>query len=79
MTLTLKPWERLAVQLQPSDVPLDAFCAQCQEQLPLFISDELARRPVDDLYPEIAAHLDVCGICLYEYEALSLLLIDTFY
>ena len=74
-----KPWQRLALELQLPEEPVATFCAHCQEQLPRFISDELARRPVDDLYPDIAAHLDICDICLREYEALSLLVISTFY
>ena len=50
-------------------------CQFCQEEIPLFVSNELAGQPVDELFPEIANHLDTCEQCLLEYEALSRLMI----
>jgi len=46
-------------------------CDHCQTKLPLFITDELAGCPVDELYPEITFHLDLCPACLQEYIELA--------
>jgi len=67
------PLSLLAQQLRE---PLEAglaspFCQRCQGELYLFVSDELAGQPVDDLYPEISYHLDICSLCLKEYEELA--------
>ena len=70
---SVQPVRLLARQLrEPEHFHLLAgFCHQCQAQLPLFISDELAGQPVGELYPDIAYHLDLCPVCLPEYEALA--------
>ncbi|MBU1662373.1 MAG: hypothetical protein KKD28_12980 [Chloroflexi bacterium] len=57
-------------EAQPARVPA-AFCRHCQDELPLFISDELAGQPVDEVYPEVAYHLDICSPCLHEYVELA--------
>jgi len=64
---------RLARQLQePQQLPAQTgFCPHCLEDLPFFVSDELAGRPVDEVYPEIAYHLDLCESCLWEYVELA--------
>lgn len=63
------PWRRLAEQLR-APYP-GSSCRHCREELPLFVNDEVAGRPVDDLYPAVANHLDLCADCLQEYAALS--------
>lgn len=70
------PYQRLATQLSTSYS--EAACDHCLDELPLFVSDELAGRPVDDVYPAVADHLDVCADCLQEYVALSQLLRQVF-
>ena len=73
MTDALAPLITLMRQLREPDPPtgVPSFCQRCQEELPLFVSDEVAGRPVDDLYPEIAYHLDLCENCLVEYGELA--------
>jgi hypothetical protein len=67
-----RPLEQLLRQLQQPFVPLPPDrCRACRAALPLFISDELAGRDVDELYPETAEHLELCPDCLEEYVALS--------
>jgi hypothetical protein len=73
MRNAISPLSQLSQQLRE---PLEAglaspFCQHCQGELYLFVSDELAGQPVDDLYPEIAYHLDICSLCLKEYEELA--------
>jgi hypothetical protein len=46
-------------------------CVSYQIELPAFVSAELAGNPVDQIYADLASHLDVCVICLGEYEALA--------
>lgn len=66
------PWRRLAQQLQ---VPNPAAnCGRCLDELPFFVSDEVAGRAVDDVYPAVAEHLDFCPNCLQAYLTLSRLL-----
>ena len=69
----IAPWQQLqTLLLDPLPLARKRFlCEQCQEALPLFITDELARQPIDTLYPDVARHLDECPRCLAEYEALS--------
>ena len=55
------------------------FCPTCQEALPLFVTDELAGKLVDDLYPDIAYHLGNCLVCQLEYEVLSNLMLNALY
>lgn len=65
--------KQLARQLgedQPARVPA-AFCRHCRSEIPLFISDELAGQPVDEIYPEVTYHLDICSQCLHEYVELT--------
>ena len=72
---TLAPWQQLQTFLsQPSITTTGFHCGQCQEALPLFITDEMVGKPVDTLYPAVARHLDECRTCLAEYEALSKLM-----
>jgi hypothetical protein len=69
------PWRPLAGLLRRAGGPeLVAGCRRCRAALPLFVSDELAGRPVDSLDPDTAAHLDLCPECLEEYLALARLL-----
>lgn len=72
----IAPWQQLQTfLLDPLPLARKRFlCEQCQEALPLFITDELARQPVDTRYPDVAWHLDECPQCLAEYEALSQLI-----
>lgn len=67
------PLSLLAQQLrEPFETGLASpFCQRCRGELYLFVSDELAGQPVDELYPEIAYHLDICALCLKEYEELA--------
>lgn len=62
-------WKQLARQIRRVTKPL--ACTHVSVQLPLFISDELAGLDVDALYPQVAAHLDLCTSCMDEYVALS--------
>ena len=70
--------QRLAQQVRESfmDGVPDVFCAQCRTELPVFVSDELAGRPVDAQHSDMAHHLDVCSACLGEYEALAKLMVN---
>lgn len=63
------PWRRLARQLRMPTA--DGSCDRYLEALPLFVSDEVAGRAVDGLYPAVADHLDVCEACLEAYVGLS--------
>lgn len=67
------PWRHLLLPLRlpPTGQLAAEDCQRCQESLPLFVSDEMAGLPVDDLYPETAVHLDFCPACFQEYEALA--------
>lgn len=67
--------QRLMLQLhKPVALPfVTDFCSQCQDMLPLFVSDELADQAVDSLYPDVAYHIDLCLNCQIEYEALSVM------
>lgn len=47
------------------------ICEACSAALPAFVSEELAGKDVDRLFPETAAHLDLCPQCLQEYRNLS--------
>lgn len=47
------------------------ICNNCQNEIHLFVSDELAGCRVDELYPEIAYHLDTCPVCLHKYVKLA--------
>jgi hypothetical protein len=69
------PWQQLTA-LVSAEPPLAGpeGCRHCRTALPRFVSDELAGRPVDRLYPSVASHLDVCSRCRAEYEMLSLLM-----
>ncbi len=66
------PWRRLARQLRAPEP--GAACGRCLDELPLFVSDEVAGRAVDDVYPAVAEHLDLCPDCLQAYVTLSRLL-----
>ena len=57
--------------LSPIPETQAAGCGDYQTKFPLFITDELAGYPVDELYPEIACHLDLCPACLQEYIELA--------
>jgi len=64
--------EQLSRQLLiPIHETQTTFCTQYQAELPLFITDELAGCPVDELYPEVAFHLDLCSTCRQEYIELA--------
>lgn len=65
-------------ELRKQPFPL-SFCASCQVDLPLFVSDELAGMAVDTLYREIAYHLDLCLVCQMEYESLATLTTNSLY
>lgn len=54
------------------------FCEACTAALPAFVSEELAGKDVDRLFPETAAHLDLCPECLDEYRTLSAWMWSTF-
>ena len=73
MANSLKPLQYLALQLelQPVQDNASSDCTYCQEKLAFFVSDELAGFAVDDIYADIAAHLDLCESCLQEYRDLS--------
>lgn len=72
----IAPWRQLQILLSVSSYTQKGFrCGQCQDALPLFITDEMTGKPVDTLYPAVARHLDECRTCLAEYEALSKLMV----
>jgi hypothetical protein len=73
MNSTSPPWQQLARQLrEPSFFYSPSqHCRAYQSQLPVFIADELARLPVDRLYPQVTNHLNLCPFCLHAYEELS--------
>ncbi len=73
--------QRLMRQLHdPADLSfVTDFCPQCQDMMPLFVSDELADKTVDSLYPDIAYHLDLCLNCQIEYGALSVMTSNALY
>ena len=52
------------------------LCAHYQSELPLFVTDELAGLDMDEMYPDMAHHLDICVACLYEYAELAELSAD---
>ncbi|MBT3391028.1 MAG: hypothetical protein HN929_10325 [Chloroflexi bacterium] len=56
-----------------------SFCQQCQDELYIFVSDELAGQDVDMVYPEIAHHLNLCEWCLQEYVELADLTTNALY
>lgn len=66
-----EPWQRLAECLRETMV---SSCIICQENLYLFVSDERAGLAVDNLYPDIAHHLNTCSVCPTAYETLATLL-----
>jgi len=75
------PLMRLATQLRAPSLDLlpAEQCQRCQENLTVFVGDEMARLAVDDLYPETAVHLDICPTCFHEYENLTALAWAAFY
>lgn len=74
----LKQLARQLGEIQPARIPA-ASCRHCQDELPLFISDELAGQPVDEVYPAVAYHLDICPPCLHEYVELARLTVAALY
>lgn len=70
------PWQELISYLQETVI---SPCTTHQEKLYLFVSDEVAGLPVDQMYPGIAHHLDSCSACLGEYEILANLLTAALY
>jgi hypothetical protein len=49
-------------------------CDECFDQLDRYVEAELARRPVDELFPGLRAHLAGCPACEEEHESLRSLL-----
>lgn len=68
MSSSTRPWGvlRQYIEAQPSE-----SCQAYIDRLYIFVSDEAAGRPVDELYPELAHHLDCCPDCLAQYELLA--------
>ena len=50
--------------------PIDV-CRRYQSELPLFVTDELAGRVVEQYFGGLADHLDRCPNCLREYVTLA--------
>jgi hypothetical protein len=46
----------------------------CFDQLDRYVEGELARQPVDELFPGLRAHLAGCPTCAEEHESLRALL-----
>jgi len=70
------PWQQLVNYLRETAI---SPCTTYREKLYLFVSDEVAGLPVDEMYPDIAHHLDSCSLCLGEYEILANLLTAALY
>ena len=68
MSNPTRPWEALRGCFVIEE---GENCQFFWDDLYLFVSDEAAGRPVDELYPEMAHHLDCCPACLAEYELLA--------
>jgi hypothetical protein len=49
-------------------------CDECFDQLDRYVEAELARQPVDELFPGFRAHLVGCPTCAEEHESLRALL-----
>jgi hypothetical protein len=49
-------------------------CDECFDQLDRYVEAELARQPVDELFPGLRAHLAGCPACEEEHESLRSLL-----
>ncbi|HSL35156.1 MAG TPA: hypothetical protein VK871_15995 [Candidatus Limnocylindrales bacterium] len=48
----------------------DAGCDGGLEVLDLFVEAELAGRPADALFPDVAVHIQACPDCREDYEGL---------
>jgi hypothetical protein len=81
MNLDLSPRTQLVAALNLPPLPRlsSEHCLNCQAELPLFITDEMAGLAVDTLYPQTAVHLDICPTCAHEYQALVFLTQIAFY
>ena len=51
------------------DVEID--CAGCLSRVSEFVEQEIADKPVSEGLKAVKHHLDVCGECREEYEALQ--------
>lgn len=49
-------------------------CDECFDLLDRYVEAELAREPVDELFPGMRAHLTGCPACDEEHESLRSLL-----
>ena len=49
-------------------------CDECFDLLDRYVEAELARQPVDELFPGLRAHLAGCPTCAEEHESLRALL-----
>ncbi len=49
-------------------------CNECFDLLDRYVEAELAREPVDELFPGMRAHLTGCPACEEEHESLRSLL-----
>jgi hypothetical protein len=67
------PWpERFARLAQDiADVADSVACQQCQENLDLLVSDELAAHDIQQKYPDLLAHIAACQDCAATYHLLK--------
>jgi anti-sigma factor RsiW len=49
-------------------------CDECFDQIDRYVEAELSRRPADELFPGLRAHLAGCPACAEEHESLRALL-----
>jgi hypothetical protein len=53
------------------------MCEDCRPQLPSYVDAEIGGLPVEQLYPQVKRHLDLCADCEGEYlEMLELALVE---
>ena len=57
--------------------PRDVGCAEAMELLAVYVDLVAAGAPAGQRYPGLAAHLDACGPCGEDYEALLAAVRDT--
>lgn len=81
MSTQISPLAQLAQLLQTDPLPEleQPGCNFDPENLVIFVSDELAGLPVDELYPKTARHLDLCTRCMQDYCELSRLSANSLY
>jgi hypothetical protein len=48
--------------------PEEISCSECFDMIAVYVDQELANVPVDQLLPQFKQHIHQCAVCRQEYE-----------